>query len=119
MGPTLTMEYFRNQAGCVKEPFAACLGPGTEPVFSDGVLLRRNYLLLQYLQTRIRDVANVTVRWIRDLDDNSNRFVGIFDYEIGKHTELFLVGNALEGHRNTEFRSVLGYSLMMGVKFTF
>jgi hypothetical protein len=119
LGPTVTAEYFRNQDGCAKEPLAACLGPGTAPAFSEGFLLRKNYLLLQYLQTRIQDVANVTVRWIRNLDDDSNRFVGIFGYEIGRHTEIFLIGNALEGGRSTEFRSLIGYSVMMGAKFTF
>jgi hypothetical protein len=119
MGPTLTAEYFRNQDGCSKEPIVSCFSSRSSVSFSEGFLIRRNYLLLQYLQSRIRDVINVTARWIRNLDDDSNRFVGIFEYELGRHTQVFLIGNALEGTRKTEFRAVVGYSLMLGVNYTF
>jgi hypothetical protein len=126
MGPTVGLEYFRNQNGCNKEPVTLCAATGVSgAAFKDVVIqdgerfLRRNYLSLQYVHTRIADVFSTTVRWVRNLDDDSNRFLGIFEYELGDHAQLFMINNVLEGTRKTEFRSVVGYSVMTGVSYTF
>jgi hypothetical protein len=121
LGPTIVAEYFRNQGGCTRMPFDLCFPPfstvGTvEPALT---LFRRNYLLLQYNHTRIRDTADVIVRWIHDLDDNSNRIVNILQYDIGKHTQLFAVADIFPAPNKTEFGSFLDYSVMLGVRFAF
>jgi hypothetical protein len=125
-GPTIGLEYFRNQNGCDHEPITLCFAPGSGGIVTrDSLLrqrqdlLRKNYLLLQYVHTGMKNVPNVTVRWVRNLDDQSNRFFGIFGYELGDHIELFLIANVLEGSRKTEFRSVLSHSVMLGVSYTF
>ncbi len=126
LGPTLGLEYFRNQGGCNRMPIILCFMPSAGGAVSKDFLaqqgqdfIRKDYLMLQYLQSRIADVFNLTVRWVRNLDDNSNRFLGIFEYEIGDHTQIFMVDNVLEGGGRTEFRSVVGFSLMLGVSYTF
>jgi hypothetical protein len=117
-GPTLVAEYFRNQNGCTREPFNRCFPPfGTaEPT---DILFRRNYLLLQYNHTRIRDTANVIVRWIHDLDDHSSRIVNLLEYDVGERTRLFAIGNVFPAPKKTEFGSLLDYSVMLGVRFAF
>ncbi len=126
LGPTLGLEYFRNSAGCDRKPFVLCFVPGASgqistnsPLQQEQDFFRKNYFSLQYLQTRIGNVFDLTLQWVRNLDDTSNRFLAIFSYEIGEHTQLFMINNVLEGGTNTEFRSVVGYSLMMGVSYTF
>jgi hypothetical protein len=118
IGPTITAEYVRNQNGCDREPFRLCFPPfGTgEP--SD-ILFRKNYLLLQYSHTRIMDTMDIGVRWIRSLDDDSNRIVNILQYDVGKSARLFAVANAFPARKNTEFGSFLDYSVMLGVSFIF
>ena len=131
MGPTLTLEYFHNEEGCSDNNVLHCfvnIAPGSVKVTADniglignGIFLRKNYLLFQYLQTRILDRLNVTARWIRNLDDNANHFVGIFEYGIEKRTNLFFIGSAraLEDNQKTDFRLLPVYSVMLGVNFTF
>jgi hypothetical protein len=126
LGPTIGLEYFRNQHGCDQDLITVCLAPSSAGIVTRDALLRqgqdwlrKNYLLLQYLHTGIESVLNVTVRWVRNLDDQSNRFSGIFAYEVGDHLELFLIANVLEGSRKTEFRSVLSHSVMLGASYTF
>jgi hypothetical protein len=118
LGPTLIAEYFRNQAGCTREPFAQCFSPfsSVEPTVT---LFRRNYILLQYNHIRIRDKADVIVRWIHDLDDHSNRIVNILQYDVGKQTQLFAVADIFPSSKKTEFGSLLDYSMMLGVRFAF
>ena len=117
-GPTIIAEYARNQKGCDREPFRLCFPPFGNAEPSD-ILFRKNYLLLQYGHTRIMDTMDVWVRWIRSLDDDSNRIVNILQYDVGKSTRLFAVANAFPARKNTEFGSFLNYSVMLGVSFIF
>lgn len=116
-GPTLTLEYFHNTAGC-RDSIRDCFPPFGDSSFDDG-LIGKNYLMAQYLQTRIRDSFNVVLRWIGNLDDGSNRSVGILEYELNNHTKLFAVGDYFGGSGSTEFGSLLEYSLFAGVEFSF
>ncbi len=81
--------------------------------------LRRNYLMLQYVQNNIRNVIDFTTRWTQNLDDGSCQFTTLVTYYLGNHMELFSVGTINGGGKNTEFGSVLDYQLMMGIKYTF
>ena len=81
--------------------------------------LRRNYGLLQYTQNNIRNVLDLTLRWTQNLDDGSCQFTTLVTYSLGNHVELFSVGTINGGGNNTEFRSILDYQWMMGIKYTF
>jgi hypothetical protein len=109
---------FAIKKGCDREPFNLCFPPfGTaEPA---DILFRKNYLLLQYTHTRIKDTMDVVIRWIRSFDDQSNRIVSILQYDVGKSARLFAVANAFPARKNTEFGSLLNYSVMLGVSFIF
>ena len=81
--------------------------------------LRRNYGLLQYTQSNIRNAVDLMVRWTQNLDDGSGQFTGLVTYSLGKHMELFSVGTVMAGGKNSEFGSILDYQWMLGLKYTF
>lgn len=82
-------------------------------------LLRQNYLMAQYQQSRIWDVLNVVVRYTYNLDDNSSQLIPLIEYDVGDHLQFFLVGRHNFGSTDSEFRSVLDYFYSLGVIFTF
>lgn len=75
-----------------------------------------------YLPVRIERVrvyrSSQPQMWIRDLDDASNRTIGILEYELGDRTQLFVIGSLDGGNKDAEFGSLLKYSLMAGVRLT-
>ena len=81
--------------------------------------LRRDYGMVQYTQTNIRNRIDLTLRWTQNLDDGSGQFTSILSYSLGKHVELFSVATLMAGGKNTEFGSVLLYQVMCGVQYTF
>lgn len=117
MGPTLSLEYFHNASGCTG-PIQECFPPYGEASF-DQTLFRKNYVLVQLLDTRIRNSFNIILRWIGDVDDGSSRSVGIAEYELGDHTKIFAVGNYFCGNKDTEFGSLLAYSAFFGMEYNF
>lgn len=81
--------------------------------------LRRNYLMLQYTQNNIKNVIDLTLRWTQNLDDGSCQFTSLATYSLWDHYELFAVGTVNGGSGNSEFRSLLDYQVMAGVKYIF
>ena len=81
--------------------------------------LRRNYAMLQYTQTNIRNNIDLTFRWAQNLDDGSGQLTTLLSYSLGKHVELFCVGTFAAGGKNTEFGSFLDYQVMVGLEYTF
>jgi hypothetical protein len=121
-GPTIAVEFYHDGEGCTLENVALCpplrLGfLNTKPPADS--LIRQNYLLVQYTQTRIRNCINLILRWIRDLNDDSNRIIGIVEYDLSDRIQPFVIGNVYLGNKEAEFGSLLDYSVMVGVKFTF
>ncbi|HUJ70039.1 MAG TPA: hypothetical protein VLW86_10985 [Syntrophorhabdales bacterium] len=81
--------------------------------------LRKNYAMLQYTQTNIRNDIDLTFRWTQNLDDGSGQFFALASYSLGKHVELFSAAAFMAGGKNTEFGSVLDYQVMLGLEYTF
>ncbi len=81
--------------------------------------IRRNYLLLQYTQSGIRNVLDLTLRWTRNLDDGSCQYTALVTCSFGDHLEFFSVGTVNGGSEDTEFRSFFDYQWMIGMKYTF
>jgi hypothetical protein len=80
--------------------------------------LRKNYAMLQYYQSGIKNKLDLTLRWTQNMDDGSAQFLGILSYSLGNHWELFSSGVINSGKGNTEFGSFLDYQVMFGLKFT-
>ncbi len=126
--PTLTLEYLyydlgynsseaedffalqERAAGEIKK--SSVLTPLAYQVLSttadpDLRFLRRNYLMLQYVQPDIGDVVNLTLRYTHNIDDGSGRITFIGDWFVGDHVQLFAVGTWGNGADSTEFGSII------------
>jgi hypothetical protein len=57
------------------------------------------------------------MRLIYNIDDVSGRTVGLVNYELNNHIEIFGVGNLYPGAGDTEYGSLINYSLMAGMSF--
>jgi hypothetical protein len=81
--------------------------------------LRKNYALLQYTQSNIKNSIDLVLRWAQNLDDGSGQLTTVVTYSLGKRLELFSVGTAMAGSNDSEFGSILDYQWMIGLKCTF
>jgi hypothetical protein len=81
--------------------------------------LRKNYAMLQYTQTNIKNKIDLTLRWTQNLNDGSGQFTTVVSYSLGNHLELFSVGTVMAGSKKTEFGSILDYQCMIGLKYTY
>lgn len=118
-GATLAVEYFHRSAGCTNLPIQACLllrGALVDPVRP---LVRRNYAMLQYTDTKIAERVNMQVRLVRNLDDQSSQFLVNLEVELGDHWQLYAIPTLYHGRRDSEFGSLLHTSFFMGASYTF
>lgn len=116
-GQTLNFEYFHNNAGCLLKSIPECFLRGK--ITAQDVYWRQDYIMGQFADTKIMGNVNVNLRYIHDLNDQSNQMVGIFEYEVGANTLLYLVASGFTGTRNSEFGSVLKYAAFVGAGYTF
>jgi len=82
-------------------------------------LLRQDYLMLQYQQTQIWEKLSLIVRYTINLDDASSQLIPILGYDLGDHTQLFLIGNQNFGGTETEFGSFYEYGITLGIEYIF
>ncbi|NIN00957.1 MAG: hypothetical protein GTO24_23590 [candidate division Zixibacteria bacterium] len=139
-GPTLTAEYVVNTAGyndkeaelyfefrrqasrvfSLPDPFESLGRLGLAQTLDPGLrLLRKNYLMLQYTHTQIRDVFNLVFRYTVNLDDYSSQLIPIAQMDISDHAQLFAIGGVNFGPKDTEFTSLADYAVMFGLEYTF
>lgn len=81
--------------------------------------LRRNYVMVQYVQNDIKDVCSLTFRWVRNMDDGSGQFIAIAEYYLGNHIQIFSIGGVNPGTSDSEFGTILGRHCMIGAEYTF
>ncbi len=116
-GSTITVEYFHHNNGCSLSQIDQCVAQtGIDPI---NPLPRRDYVLVQYVDTRILHNLNLTMRLIQDVNDGSTEFVSDLEYEVGQNWQVYLVPTITRGSRGSEFRSLIRYSVFAGVSFTF
>ncbi len=116
-GPTFNVEYFHDNNGCLLDRIEQCFF--RHEVKPSDILFRQDYLMVQYTDTKVWRDLNVNLRVVHNLNDDSSRLIGIFEYEVGEHTLLYLIGNGFTGGRKSEFGSLLRYSLFLGAAYTF
>ncbi|MFC1884675.1 hypothetical protein ACFL2O_07885 [Thermodesulfobacteriota bacterium] len=139
-GPTLILEYLYNDAGYTdkqakiyyqlrqdarnayddKSPLAGLsrmiLGRTVDPGMR---FLGKNYLVFQYRQNDIRDVLNLSLSFIYNIDDEAGRLISNVEYAIGDHIQIFSIGCLNAGDADTEFRSILDSYFILGLEYTF
>lgn len=116
-GPTLNLEYYHNNNGCLEERIEQCFL--LNKINPDDILFRQDYLMLQYTDTRVWSDLNLNLRVVHNLNDSSTRLIGIFEYEVGDHTQLYLTANGFTGNGASEYGSLLRYSIFAGIGYTF
>lgn len=116
-GPTITLELLYNKRGCKDDPIAVCVASGQ--VDARDVLLRRRYAMLQLTDTESIPDLSVSLRLLRNLDDHSQRLVGILEYDLSKHVQLYLNVDRYFGDTTTELGSLLRQSWFVGLGYTF
>ncbi len=137
-GPTLTMEYLYNGAGYdnhqaeiyyrlrrqASDAYNGPLGGLSRMILGQSLdtglrFLRRNYGVIQYRQNDIRDLLNITLSWIQNIDEDSGSFISMVDFYAGDHMQIFMIGGVNAGNGDAEFRSILDNHLMIGLEYTF
>lgn len=139
-GATFTLEYFFNSPGYSDDDTGlydelrasaadAFYSPPPLSNYSNMTLqqtlyprlrfLRKNYLTFQFYQIEIQDVLNIIMRYTYNVDDGSSVFIPVVTYNIGDYFQLFFTGDQRFGSEDSEFRSIIDYSYMLGVEFTF
>ena len=117
MGITLYAEYYYNGSGNADLPILDIIPPyrAVEP---QEVLLRQHYVLLQATKTDILDRLDLTLRCVLNLDDSSDRLIAQTRFGLNDYADLFLVAAADTGDGNSEFGSVINYTVMGGIKIS-
>lgn len=118
-GPSVNIEYFHNNGGCVATNIAQCLTQQMREIDPRHPLLRRRYVLLQYIDTKLSKNMNLAVRLIKNLDDKSAQLIVRLEYELGKHLQLYAIPTFYNGRRDSEFGSLLRNSAFIGAAYTF
>ncbi|HEV3428598.1 MAG TPA: hypothetical protein VG320_12040 [Paraburkholderia sp.] len=116
-GAMITGEYFHHNAGCTTQDIAHCTSALTlDPT---NPYPRRDYLLLQYVDSKLVRNVSLTVRVIQDLNDHSTQLLSDVEYEVGKNWLLYFVPSVTLGPSRSEFGSLVRYSIFAGASFTF
>jgi hypothetical protein len=140
LGPTFTLEYIYSSPGYTDEEAEAYYklrrnasdsftskGPLTglaqwtlsRTADPDLRLLRQHYAMLQYVDTGINDVLDMTFRWTQCIDDGSGQFLSIVEYYWGDHVKFFSLGSINAGRDNRVFGNTFDHQWMIGLEYTF
>jgi hypothetical protein len=139
-GPTLTAEYLyygpgydddeseryydlQERSGQAVDAGGALADLGTGQLFTaadPGLrFLRKHYLMLQFVQTDMAAVFDLTARWTRNLDDDSSRLTTIGEWHGSDHVRLFGIATVNRGDRRSEFKRIFDYQFMAGIEYDF
>jgi len=117
-GTTVACEYFYNDSGIDRDAIEQC-APPLRALDDRERLLKRNYLLLQYIRRDLANRMDVTLRMVANVDDGSRSFVGLLEYPLNDYVQLFGTTTRNTGDTATEFGSILIYATTLGVEITF
>jgi hypothetical protein len=53
------------------------------------------------------------------LDDYSSQLIPLAEMDLSDHTQLFVIGGVSLGPQDREFTSLLDYTVMFGLEYTF
>lgn len=116
-GSFIVAEHFHDGAGCDAARIWDCFIKGGADTAD--LLLRRNYAMVQWTDPELMDRVNLTIRWIRGLDDHSDRIIGIYEQGIGDRFTLFATGGRDLGATWDEFGSLASGAVMAGMSVVF
>lgn len=117
IGPTVNVEYLRDNNGCDDGPMIGCYLDGK--INTRSVLYRQSYAMIQVTDNTSIPDLEYNIRYLRNLDDESQRFTGILEYDVTDHVQAYFTGNIFTGGDDDEFGTLLRYSVFTGVSYTF
>lgn len=139
-GDTMTFEYLyygqgydsgeasqfsqlKNDAAAFYTSSTALTGYGTQLLGQSAGnrldFLRKNYLLVQYLNDDIIDDVDLISRITYCIDDGSSRLYSSISWDFNDHTELLMSGMMNTGSSDNSFGIFLDYQIQMAVEYTF
>lgn len=81
--------------------------------------LRRYYLMAQFQQREIKNVLDIILRYTHGLEEKSGQFSTILEWQVAERIQLFNINTIALGGSDTEFKSVLSKSFMIGLELHF
>ncbi|NOX32454.1 MAG: hypothetical protein GXP56_01765 [Deltaproteobacteria bacterium] len=81
--------------------------------------LRRNYLLIQYLNDDIIDDVDLVSRVTYCLDDSSSRLYSSLSHDLNDNTELKISAMLNTGGSDASFGTFLSYQIQLAVEYSF
>jgi len=119
LGPTLGMEYYFNGGGEKTPANHDLLALAFNHREWRELFFGKNYLLLQAYQKNIFGSFDYVLRWIKNLDDQSNQFNIQTEYGLFDRLSLFGVASINTGSEGSELTAVRDYQIMAGVEYSF
>jgi hypothetical protein len=81
--------------------------------------LRRSYMMGQYQVREIANVLDVIVRYIHSLEEHAGLASSIVEWQLSDRMEFFNINSvAVSNGRETEFNSILAWSVMVGIELS-
>lgn len=117
-GGMISIEYFHNGFGSRKDDLLNVLQNYEEKNLRC-LLVRENYLLLQYYKQDNLGRWTAMVRGVAGLDDHSSTLLGLYEYSVSQHLNLFATGTLYNGNNDDEFGFLLDYEAFAGVELAF
>lgn len=91
-----------------------------ESLNNDLPFLRRYYLMGQFQVREIKNVLDVTVRYVHSLEEHVGLASSIIEWQISKRIQLFNINTIAVDHgEETEYNSILTKSVMAGLEAHF
>jgi hypothetical protein len=81
--------------------------------------LRRYYLMAQYQQREIGNVLDVVLRCTWGLEEGAGQLSGILEWQVLNRIQVFSLNSVGIGGRDTEFKSVVSKTFMVGIEVHF
>lgn len=119
LGPTLGLEYFYNEGGKTTPINKDLLSLALNHRDWRELFFGKNYLLFQAYQKNVFGSFDYVLRWIKNLDDESNQFNIQAEYGLFDRLSLFGVATINTGSEGGELNSLRDYQIMAGVEYSF
>jgi hypothetical protein len=81
--------------------------------------LRRYYLMAQFQQKEIKNVLDIILRYTHGLEEKPGQFSTILEWQVAERIQLFNINTLAIGGSDTEFKSVIPKSFMIGLELHF
>jgi len=81
--------------------------------------LRRYYLMGQYSVREIKNVLDVMLRYVYSLEEHAGQASTIIEWQVSDRVQFFNLNTAALGKENTEFKSLVSKSFIVGIEAHF